>query len=219
MRFTVHRPPSGEVSLCWDRLPGGDVACGVHIGIARPRVAGDAGEDRLALAAFRCDVPTNTASLRCERSRNALHAPRSFVVEPCNQTAPPLATNRAVKTALLSHSNARSVDGAASRAGHRPHVEVLDPNGLKSARQIGSGFFNPVTPPIYFARSDSGDRQFGELSAIGAPLGPGKPSLQPQQPDLFTRCQARGVQKLTRRQGRGASFFGKRHALSFEKGL
>ena len=90
MRFTVHRPPSGEVSLCWHRPSGGDVAGSVHVGITRPRSAGDAREDRLALAVLGRDMPTGGASLRRERSRDPLHAPRGLVVEAGDQPAPTL---------------------------------------------------------------------------------------------------------------------------------
>jgi hypothetical protein len=64
LRFTVRRPPTGEVSPCGHRPSGGDIACGVHVGIARPGIAGFALEHRLALAVFGCDVPTRRASLR-----------------------------------------------------------------------------------------------------------------------------------------------------------
>ena len=140
MRFTVHRPPSGEVSLCWHRPSGGDVACRVHIGITRPRSAGDALEHRLALAVLGRDMPTGAASLRRERSRDPFDAARSFVVEPGNQPAPPLTADRAVEAPLLRNLNTRLVNGATRRAGHRPHVEVLHPNGVEPARQISRVF-------------------------------------------------------------------------------
>jgi hypothetical protein len=58
LRFTVRGPASAEVSPCCHRPFGGDVACGVHVSIARPRAAGDALENRLTLAVFRRDMPT-----------------------------------------------------------------------------------------------------------------------------------------------------------------
>ncbi len=64
MRFTVRRPASAEVSPCCHRPSGGNIACGVHVGIARPRAAGDALENRLALTVFRRDMPAGRASLR-----------------------------------------------------------------------------------------------------------------------------------------------------------
>ncbi len=94
LRFTVHRPPCGEVSLCWHRPSGGDVAGRVHVGVARPRFAGDAREDRLALAVFGRDVPACGASLRRVRSRDSFESARGLVVESGNQHAPPLGTAR-----------------------------------------------------------------------------------------------------------------------------
>ena len=79
MRFTVRRPDSAEVSPCCHRPSGGDVACGVHVGIARPCAAGDALENRLALAVFRRDVPAVGASLRHIRCRDDLQPPAGFV--------------------------------------------------------------------------------------------------------------------------------------------
>ncbi len=38
MRFTVRRPPNGEVSPCCHRPSGGDVACSVDVGVAPPAV-------------------------------------------------------------------------------------------------------------------------------------------------------------------------------------
>jgi hypothetical protein len=56
LRFTVHRPASAEVSPCCHRPSGGDAVCGVDLSVARPRTAGPALENRLALAALRGDA-------------------------------------------------------------------------------------------------------------------------------------------------------------------
>src|SRR5829696_340895 len=48
LRFTVRRPPNGEVSPCSHCPSGGDVACSVHVGVAPTGSAGFALEDRLA---------------------------------------------------------------------------------------------------------------------------------------------------------------------------
>jgi hypothetical protein len=58
LRFTVHRPPRGEVSLCWDRPSGGNVSRRLRVGAARAGRAGHTRNDRLALAVFGCDAPT-----------------------------------------------------------------------------------------------------------------------------------------------------------------
>ena len=101
MRFTVYRPASAEVSPCCHRPPGGDVACGVHASVARACAAGDTLENRLALAVFRCDMPAGRASLRRVRSWNGFEPSRSFVLQPGNQSSPPVAVNLTVEAPLL----------------------------------------------------------------------------------------------------------------------
>ncbi len=196
MRFTVHRPPCGEVSLRWYRPSGGDVACSVHVGVTRPRLAGDARENRLALAVFGCDVPAGGASLRRVRGRDPFDSARGLVVKPGNEGAPRLTTDRTAESPFLRHPNAGSVNGAARGVCHRPHVEFLHSNSVKPARKIGRRLFHPVASPVRFARFDSRDRQFSPLSTVGAALGSCEALLQPAQPDPFTRCEARGVQQL-----------------------
>jgi hypothetical protein len=130
LRFTVHRPPGGEVSLRWYCPSGGDVACSVHVGVTRPRAASDAREDRLALAVFGCDVPADRASLRSVRGRDPFDSARGLVVKPGNEPAPRLTTDRAAEPPFFGDPNARLVNGAARGARHRPHVEFLHSNGL-----------------------------------------------------------------------------------------
>ena len=196
MRFTVRRPPCGEVSLCWYRPSGGDVAGSVHVGVARPRFAGDARKDRLALAVLGRDVPACGASLRRVRSRDPFESARGLVVESGNQHAPPLTTDFTVQAPFLGDPNAGSVTRAPCGAGHRPHIEVFHANGVKAAGQIGGGLFHPVASPVGFAGFEFGDRQLGAPSAVGAGLGSRETLLQATQPDLFTGCQARGVQQF-----------------------
>ena len=202
MRFTVHRPPYGEVSLCWYRPSGGDVAGCVHVGIARPRFAGDAREDRLALAVFGRDVPTNGASLRRVRGRDEFDTFRCLMVEPGYQLAPVLTTDCSVESAFLCDPNAGLVKRAACRAGHRPDVEPFHSNRVKSARQIRCRLLNPVTSPVAFARLQLRDRQFGPLPTVGAARGPREALLQPAQPHPLTSCKAWGMEQFSGGQGR-----------------
>jgi hypothetical protein len=197
LRFTVHRPPHGEVSLCWHRPPGGDVAGSVHVGVARPHFAGDARENRLALAVFGRDVPTLGASLRRVRGGDPLHAPRGFVVEAGYRPTPCLMSDRPIEGPLLGDPNTWMCKRASRRARHRPHVEALHPNSVEPARQISCSLLQPVPSSIYFAGFESGDRQFGALSAIGAALGSRKASLEAAQPNLLAGRQARGMQQLS----------------------
>jgi hypothetical protein len=194
--FTVHRPPCGEVSLCWYRPSGGDITCCVHVGVARPGFAGNAREDRLALAVFGCDVPARRASLRRIRSRDPFDASRSLVIKAGNQSTPPLTTNRPVEAPLLRDPNTRIFKRASCRAGHRPHVEVLHSNRVEPARQIGCRLLDPVASPVGFAGFESRDRQPGARSAVEATFGARQALLQATQPHLLTGFQVRGVQQL-----------------------
>jgi hypothetical protein len=201
LRFTVHRPPDGEVSLCWYRPSGGDVAGCVHVGVAWPGFAGDACEDRLALAAFARDVPTCRASLRRIRSCDPFEPARGLVVEPGNQPTPTLMTDGAVEPPFLRSPSAREFHCAARGAGHRPHVEVLHANGVESARQIGRGLFDPIASPVGFTPLELRNRQFDARSAVGATLGARQALQQAAQPGPLARSQARSVQQLPGRQG------------------
>ena len=88
LRFTVRRPASAEVSPCCHRPSGGDVACSVHVGVARPCVAGFALENRLALAVSGCDVPARRASLRRVCSRDLLDPTVSLVLQTRGEQTP-----------------------------------------------------------------------------------------------------------------------------------
>ncbi len=120
MRFTVRRPACAEVSPCCHRPSGGDVACGVDVGIVRPRAAGHALENRLALAIFRRDVPAVGASLRCIRCWNEFEPPLGLVLQPGHQQSPPLAADLTVEAAFLRDVGARALTTTARRAGHAP---------------------------------------------------------------------------------------------------
>ena len=194
MRFTVHRPPCGEVSLCWHRPSGGDVAGRVHVGVAGPGFAGDACEDRLALAVFGCNVSANGASLRRVCGREEFDTSQSLVVKPGDQLAPALTTDCSVQPSFLCDLNARLGKCSPRRAGHRPYVELFHSNRVELARQIRCRLLDPVASPVRFARFDSRDRQLGAPSAVGAVLCARQPLLQPAQPDPLAGCEARSMQ-------------------------
>ncbi len=196
MRFTVHRPPSGEVSLCCYHPSGGDVACRVHVSVAWAHLAGNAGEDRLTLAVFGSDMSAGGAPLRRVRGGDALDSSRGLMVEPSNQLAPALTADSAVEASFLRNPYARLVNRAARRASHRPHIERLDSNNVESARQSGSGFFRPIASTVSFACFQSGNCQSGTSSAVRAAFSSREASLQPAQPDLLTRCEARCMQQF-----------------------
>jgi hypothetical protein len=200
LRFTVRRPASAEVSPCCHRPPGGDVACGVHVGVARPRTTGDARENRLTLAVFRRDMPAVGASLRRVRCWDQVKPPQSLMLQPGHQQSPPLAADLTIEAPFLRHVDARAFTSTARRRGHGPHLQVLDADGIEPARQIGGGLLHPVTPPVSFTRLQSRDSQLRACSPVRSASRPGQTPLQSAQPLGFSSAQCRGVQQLPGRQ-------------------
>ena len=130
MRFTVRRLASAEVSSCCHRPSGGDVACSVHVGVARRRAAGFALENRLALAIFGSDVPARGASLRRVRGRHVLDATESVVLQTRSEQSPTASSDSSVQTAFLSYPHTRLRHRSPCTAGHRTHVEEAHPADL-----------------------------------------------------------------------------------------
>ena len=200
MRFTVRRPPIGEVSPCCHRPSGGDVACSVHVGVAPPGSAGLALEDRLALAVPGRHVPTRGATLRRVRSRDLLDPAGSLVLQTYDELAPTASTDRAVEPAFLCDLDTRLLDGATRGAGHRPHVKSLDPDQIEPPRQIGSGFLDPVLTPIPLAGLQLCDGLLRPFATVRATLAARKPLLQNPQPLRLTRAKTGRVQQFAGRQ-------------------
>ena len=196
MRFTVHRPARAEVSPCCHRPSGGDVACGVHVSIARPRAARDALENRLALAVFQRDMPAVGASLRRVRSGDEVEPPGGFVLQPGNHRAPPLAVNLSVEATLLRDVGAGAFTRAARRPGHATHIQLLGTDGREAPRHIGGGFFHPVTAAICFASAQSGNGQLRSYPTVRSASRSCQPLLQPPQSLCFTSTKARGMEKF-----------------------
>lgn len=194
MRFTVRRPPTGEVSPCCHRPSGGDVSCSVDIGVAPSGIAGLALEDRLALAVFGCDMPASGTSLRRVRRRDLLDPTQSFMLQTSGQESPTAAADPPVEPTLLSDSHARLVSGSASRASHGTHLECLDPDHVEPPRNVSSGFLNPVPAPIPLAGFQFRNRPFRFFTTTGATFSPGEPLLQHSQPLRLTRSETGRVQ-------------------------
>ena len=202
MRFTVHRPAIAEVSPCCHRPPGGDIACGVHVSIARARTTGDALENRLALAVFQCDMPALGASLRRKRCWNEFDPTHSFVLQPGNQPPPAVAADRTVETPLLRDVGARAFTSTARRSRHSTYIQILDADGREAARHIGAGLFHPVTAAISFTSAQPGNRQLRSCPPVRTGSRPGKTPLQPPQSLRFTSTKARNIQQVAGGQRR-----------------
>ncbi len=196
MRFTVRRPASAEVSPCCHRPSGGDVACGVDVRIARARTAGDALENRLALAVCWRHMPTVGASLRRVGCWNEFKPPQSLMLQPGNKQSPPLAADLTVEAPFLRDVGARAFTTTARRAGHGTHFQVLDADGVEAARHIGGGLFHPVAAAIGFAGTQPGNGQLRSCSPVRPASCSGQTPLQSLESLGFTSTKARNAQQL-----------------------
>ena len=202
MRFTVRRPASAEVSPCCHRPPGGDVACSVHVGVARPGVAGFTLENRLALTVPGRDVPARRASLRRVGGRDLLDPTKSLVLQSCGDQTPPASADATVEAPLLCGPRAGLLDSSARRAGHSAHVEVFDPDRVEAPRNVSSGLLDPVLAPVGLTRFQLRDRPFRLVAAIGASYTAGEALLQHRQPLALTGGKTGRVQQFAGRQRR-----------------
>jgi hypothetical protein len=157
LRFTVRRPPNGEVSPCGHRPSGGDVACGVDVGVAPSGIAGFAVEDRLALAVLGSDVPARGASLRRVRGRSLFDPTVSLVLQTRGEKTPTASADSAVQPALLSNAHAGLLNSSPCTAGHRAHVKGFDSDCVEAPRDVSGDFFDPVLAPVGLTRSQLRD--------------------------------------------------------------
>ena len=202
MRFTVRRPPTGEVSPCGHRPSGGNVACSVDVGVAPSSSAGFALENRLALAVPGCDMPACGASLRRVRGRHLLHPAQRLVLQTRDEQTPAASADRPVEPTFLSDAHTGLLDSSPRSAGHRPHVKCFDPDRVEAASDISGGFFDPVLAPVGLTGFQFRDRPFRSCAPVGATLGPGEPLLQHLQPFRLTPGQSGCVQQFAGRQRR-----------------
>ncbi len=202
MRFTVRRPASAEVSPCCHRPSGGNVACSVHVGVARSRGAGLALEDRLALTVVGRDMPACRASLRRVGGRDLLDPAVSLVLQARGEQTPSALADTTVEAALLGDPLAGLLYSSARSAGHRGHVKGLDTDRVEAPRDVSGGLFDPVLASVGLARFELRNRQLRASSPMGAALGAGQPLLQRLEPPALTTTQAGGVQEFTGRQCR-----------------
>lgn len=196
MRFTVRRPPTGEVSPCCHRPSGGDVACSVDVGVAAAGIAGFAFEDRLALAVSGCDVPACGATLRRIHCGHSFEATKRLVLQTVNQHSPGASTDFAVESTLVGYMSARSVEGSARGSRHGSYIESLDFDHLESPREVSGGLLDPIFSPIGFSSSQLCNRAFGSRATFRATLAARQMLLQFLQPSRLAQGEPRRVQKL-----------------------
>ena len=143
LRFAVRRPGYPVASPRSHGVSRRDVPCRVHVGVAG-EIAGHAGEESLALAALRCDVPARRATLARERGIDLLYPAGSLVFQPSYQSAPSLPHDLAVQPGLLADVLARFFDSSACRTGHVLDAQVFDADHVEPTREIGADFLAPV---------------------------------------------------------------------------
>ena len=202
MRFTVRRPASAEVSPCCHRPSGGDVACSVHVGVARPCLQASHSKTAWLLrfpgamcphAEHRCDVyAAGTCSIR----------PISLVLQARGEHTPSASANGPVEAALLGDPLTGLLDGSACRSRHSAHVKCFDANRVEAPRDIGSGLLDPVLASVSLTRSKLRDRLFRASPTVGAALCAGQALLQHGQPLRLARGETRGVQQFAGRRCR-----------------
>src|SRR5215472_19329761 len=146
-------------------MPCGDVPGRVHVSM--PGVAaGRAAEQRLALATVGCHVPALGAPLASERGINLLHSPSSLILQAAGQQAPATGEDAAVEPGLLPNVAARVGEGAAGGTGHAGDTQVLDPDQVEAAGEIGGGLLRPVFAPFGLAGPEPRDRGFDAVASV-----------------------------------------------------
>ena len=152
LRFTLRRDPYRRLSACADGPSGRDVDCRVHVRV-RLMPAGHAPEHRLALAVLRCAVPADAAGLRRVRRIDFLDPSRCLVLQPLDQPPQPLARMPRFRPALARRRFGRYppvVQGRvwASGAWSSGDPQVLHPDHVEPAREVGAGLLHPVLAPV-----------------------------------------------------------------------
>ncbi len=197
LRFTLHRPSQNSaVSTCCHGMSCRDVSGRVHVGV-RPVPASHAHEGRLALATLRCDVPAGVTGLRRVRSFHFLDPAGSLLLQPAREQTPPGFEDAPVEPGLLCDVPARILHGSGSGAGHAFDVEVLDPDHVEPAGEVGAGFLKPVFAPVAIAGFQPADQGPDFPAAVRPAPGAGESALQPQEPLSFLRPQTRRAGHLT----------------------
>ena len=201
MRFAVHRPGVPAASPRSHRMPCGDISCRVDVRVER-EVAGHAGEECLALAALRCDVPARRATLTGERSFNSLYPARRFVLQAAYQQAPARPEDFPIQHGLLPDIPAGSLFGSPCRAGHTFNIEGFNPDQVEPSNQIGTYLLGPVLAGICLVSFKLRDGQLHPCAAVRSSFGPRQLPLQATKPVLLPGVDPRSMQHLAGGQRR-----------------
>jgi len=213
LRFTVHRPGFPAASPRSHGVPRRDVPGRVHVSVAG-EPAGSAPEDGLALARLPVHLPARRAPLARERRTDLFHPAGRLLLQAAHQQPPPRPQDAPVQPSLSTDTSARAVPGALRGPGHRPDPQVLHPDHVEPAGDIGAGFLGPVLTPVRLPGAQPGDGMPDPRPAVRSAPGTGQLPLQPPQANALAYGQAGDLQQLSCRQ-RG----GDRHAPVDAHGL
>lgn len=206
LRFTLLGDRYTCLSACVHGPSGrgttGDVHCGVHISVGLVP-AGDASEHRLVLTAVRCAMPASTAGLRRVRRSDPLDPTGRLVLQPSRELPPSAGKDASVQSGLRTDVPTVRLDRASRRAGQGADLEVLDPDRVEPAREVGTCLLDPVLPSVRFARFPPRDRGLDSGAAVRATPGAAQTALQPLESRLFSRRQAWAGQQFPGREGGG----------------
>src|SRR5690242_19171858 len=180
-------------------MPCGDVPGRVHISVAGEG-ASDAGEEGLALAALRCDMPARRAMLAGVRGTDLLHTAGRFVLQAAYQQAPARGQDAPVQAGFLSDISAWFGCGSFRRAGHASDVQVLDADQVEPARQVRGGLLGPVVARVRLTRFQLRDGQLDPGPASRAALSTCQLALEAADPALPGRSKPGRAEHLARGQ-------------------
>src|SRR5579859_1699992 len=182
-------------------MPCRDVDGCVHVSIAN-KVAGYAGEERLALAALGCDVPACATALRSVSRADPLDPAGSLLFQSANQQSPARTHDLAVEPCFRTDVTSWVPSRTPGRARHTRDAQVLDTNQVEPPRKVRAGFLDPVFAHVGFSRAQPSDSQLRLGPSLRPPAGSRNLALQAPQPALSAGAEPGDHQHLARRQRR-----------------
>ena len=201
LRFTLHSDRRPHRSTRCHRPSGGDVACGVHVGVVGV-AAGPAAEGGLALARLRVGGPARRTCLGCVCRGNLLDPAGALCSRRVTKLAPPVGEDGTVQAGLLSHVPARPLERAPAERviarTSRSSTRIMSNRRARSVlvfstqslRRSASSAFSAMATATLVWRAGSIHAANGrDVAAAGGVV-------------LLSRAAVAGVQELPCRQGR-----------------
>ncbi len=205
MRFTLRRDPWRRLSACVDGPSGRNVDRRVDVRV-RPMPAGDASEDRLALAVLRRAMPTDAAGLRRVRGVDLLDPPGCLVLQTTYQRTPGIDHNATVEP-RLGTAPIRQVSTWTFEVGfdfgspdHLGDPKVFHPDHGKSSGEVGAGLLHPILATISGSGVQLRDRRLHSPTPVRSTAASGQTALQVLEPCLLARRQAWAGEKFASTQ-------------------